>query len=54
LQLKALEVERDRVSRWNGQYPMYFLGGGNSGASPTGLILQMPAASAEKATAAAR
>ncbi len=40
-QLRALEVERGRVERWNGQYPTYFMG--TAGAAPN-LLLQMPPA----------
>ena len=39
--LRALEVERARVERWNGQYPGYLL---QTGASSPNLILQLPGA----------
>src|SRR4051812_27764526 len=26
LQLRQLEVERDRVTKWNGQYPAFYIG----------------------------
>jgi len=39
-QLKALEVERTRVEKWDGKYPMYYLGAGGSGAN---LLLALPA-----------
>ena len=39
-QLRALEVERARVDRWNGQYPAYFVG--TTGGQSPNLLLQMP------------
>ena len=39
-QLRALEVEKARVEKWDGKYPTYYLGGGT--ASPN-LLVQMPA-----------
>ncbi len=39
-QLKALDVERARVEKWDGKYPTYFMG--TSGSTPN-LLLQMPA-----------
>lgn len=41
-QLRALEVERARVDRWNGQYPAYFVG--TTGGQSPNLLLQMPPA----------
>jgi SPFH domain / Band 7 family len=38
-QLKALDVERARVEKWDGKYPTYFMGAG--GGSPN-LLLQVP------------
>lgn len=40
LQLKALEVEKARIEKWDGRYPTYFMGTG-AGASPN-LLLQVP------------
>jgi hypothetical protein len=37
--LKALEVEKARVERWDGRYPTYFMGAG--GGSPS-LLLHVP------------
>lgn len=39
-QLKALDVERARVEKWDGKYPTYFMGTGGSGPN---LLLQVPA-----------
>ena len=39
-QLKALDVERARVEKWDGRYPTYFMGA--AGGSPN-LLLQVPA-----------
>jgi SPFH domain / Band 7 family len=38
-QLKALDVERARVEKWDGKYPTYFMGGG---AGSPNLLLQVP------------
>ena len=38
-QLKALEVEKARVEKWDGRYPTWFMGA--AGSSPN-LLLQMP------------
>lgn len=40
-QLKALEVERTRVEKWDGKYPTYYLGTG--GGSGPNLLLSLPA-----------
>lgn len=45
LQLKQLEVEHDRIEKWNGEYPGYLLQMGSKGDSPN-LMLQLPAQSA--------
>lgn len=41
LALKRLEIEREKLSKWDGRFPTYFLGG-SSGSSPD-LLLQLPA-----------
>ena len=38
-QLKALEVEKSRVEKWDGKYPTWFMGAGGNGAN---LLLQVP------------
>jgi hypothetical protein len=38
-QLKALDVEKARVEKWDGKYPTYFMGASGSGAN---LLLQVP------------
>lgn len=40
LSLKRLELEREKLTKWDGRFPTYFMGGG-SGASPD-LLLQLP------------
>lgn len=41
LQFKALEIEKARAERWNGQYPVWYIGGGSS--NMPGLMLNVPA-----------
>lgn len=48
-QLKALDVEKARIEKWDGKYPTYFMGG----AGAPNLLLQMPAPG-EAANAAAK
>lgn len=43
-QLKALEVEKARIDKWDGRYPTYFMG--TSGSAPN-LMLHMPPMSAD-------
>jgi SPFH domain / Band 7 family len=38
-QLKALDVERARIEKWDGKYPTYFMGAGTGGPN---LLLQVP------------
>ena len=38
-QLKALDVERARVEKWDGKYPAYYMS--SAGGSPN-LLLQVP------------
>jgi hypothetical protein len=40
LALKRLDLEREKLMRWNGVFPLYFMGGG---ASTPDLLLQVPA-----------
>lgn len=53
VQLKQLEVEHDRIEKWNGEYPTYFLQMGSGGDSPE-LKLELPAQSASKSVTQAR
>jgi hypothetical protein len=39
VQLKQLELQRELLSRWDGKYPQYFMGGG--GQTPN-MLLQLP------------
>jgi hypothetical protein len=39
-QLKALDVERARIEKWDGKYPTYFMGA--AGAGGPNLLLQVP------------
>jgi len=45
LQLKALEVEKARIEKWDGRYPQMWLGAGGTGMMSPNLLLQVPAAS---------
>jgi hypothetical protein len=40
LTLKRIELEKDKLAKWDGRFPLYFMGGG--GQQPD-LLLQMPA-----------
>lgn len=40
VQLKRLELERDRMQKWDGRFPTYFIGG----AKTPDMLLQMPVA----------
>lgn len=48
LQLKALEVEKAKVERWDGRFPQWWTGGGNGG-GPS-MLLQMPPGMLEPAS----
>lgn len=48
-QLKALDVEKARIEKWDGKYPTYYMGTGTGGGP--NLLMQMPAPS-ETATSA--
>ena len=41
LQFKMLELEKARVEKWDGRYPVYYMGMG-TGMSNAGLLLQVP------------
>lgn len=45
VQLKQFEVERDRIEKWNGEYPSYLLQMDSGSQSPS-LMLQLPAQTA--------
>jgi hypothetical protein len=45
LQLKAMEVEKARIEKWDGRYPQMWLGTGGTGMMSPNLLLQVPAAS---------
>ncbi len=40
-QFKVLELEKARVEKWDGKYPIYYMGMGTSG-SNISLLLQVP------------
>jgi hypothetical protein len=44
LQLKALEVEKARIEKWDGRYPQMWFGASGTGMNPN-LLLQVPTAS---------
>jgi hypothetical protein len=44
LQLKALEVEKARIEKWDGRYPQMWLGANGSGMMNPNLLLQVPTA----------
>ncbi|MGZ5565800.1 MAG: hypothetical protein ACXWKG_02195, partial [Limisphaerales bacterium] len=46
-QLKALEVEKARIEKWDGKYPTYFMG--TAGSSPS-LMLHMPTMQSAEST----
>lgn len=48
-QLKALDVEKARIEKWDGKYPTYYMGAGTGGPN---LLLQMPAPGETAASAA--
>jgi regulator of protease activity HflC (stomatin/prohibitin superfamily) len=41
VQLKQLELQKDLLQRWDGKYPVYYLGGAGAGANPN-MLLQLP------------
>jgi hypothetical protein len=47
LQIRALEVEKTRIEKWDGRYPQFWLGGNASGGATPSLLLQVPQMSAE-------
>jgi hypothetical protein len=44
LQLKALEVEKARIEKWDGRYPQMWLGANGTGMTSPNLLLQVPTA----------
>ena len=42
LQLRALEVEKVRIEKWDGRYPQMWLGANGAGAMTPNLLLQVP------------
>jgi hypothetical protein len=46
LQLKALEVEKARIEKWDGRYPQMWLGAAGTGMMGSSLLLQVPATGA--------
>jgi hypothetical protein len=47
LTLKKIELEKEKLTKWDGRFPMYFMGG--SGSQPD-LLLQMPALETHRST----
>jgi hypothetical protein len=45
LQLKALEVEKVRIEKWDGRYPQMWFGASGTGMMNPNLLLQIPATS---------
>src|SRR6476620_1694000 len=43
LQLRALEIEKNRIEKWDGRYPQMWLGAGGTGMMSPNLLLQVPA-----------
>jgi hypothetical protein len=50
IQLRALEVETARTQRWDGKYPLYYMGGGGAGGGPN-LLLNIPSPQSADANA---
>jgi hypothetical protein len=44
LQLKALEIEKARIEKWDGRYPQMWFGANGTGAMSPNLLLQVPTA----------
>jgi regulator of protease activity HflC (stomatin/prohibitin superfamily) len=42
MQLKALEVEKARIEKWDGRYPQMWLGANGAGMMSPNLLLQVP------------
>jgi SPFH domain / Band 7 family len=47
LQLKALEVEKARIEKWDGRYPQMWLGASGTGMMSPNLLLQVPTTAAK-------
>lgn len=43
VQLKQLELQRELLQKWDGKYPLYFMGTGGSGGGSPNMLLQLPA-----------
>lgn len=46
LQIRALDVEKARIEKWDGRYPQFWLGANASGGPNPSLLLQLPSAAA--------
>jgi hypothetical protein len=42
LQLRALEVEKNRIEKWDGRYPQMWLGGSGNGGPNPNVLFQLP------------
>src|SRR6185369_13114946 len=42
LQLKTLEVEKNRIEKWDGRYPQMWWGGSGSGVPSPNILFQVP------------
>ena len=51
--IRQLEIDKERVERWDGKYPLYFMGTGQASSSPN-LLLQVPAPPVSEPTAQSR
>jgi len=48
MQLKALEMEKARIEKWDGHYPQWWMGGGNVPGNGPNLLFQTPAPEVSK------
>lgn len=42
VQLKQLELQRELLQKWDGKYPLYFMGTSGSGGGSPNMLLQLP------------
>jgi len=49
LQLRALEVEKTRIEKWDGRYPQMWLGGNGNGGPNPNILFQLPTPAASDA-----
>ncbi len=42
IELRKLEVEKERIKQWDGHVPQYYIGGGSGAGGQQGVYLQMP------------